>query len=102
VGYRFSINEKLSFFGEFGPYFGIGVCGKYNADGFEPNFFDDATSSFVGGKPKRFDVGLGVAVGAEYSKFQLRAGYDFGLTGVWDVSNSAKNRNFYVGVGYMF
>lgn len=102
-GYRYNFNDKFSLFGEFGPYIGIGVCGKISEDG-EPsiNYFGNEGMEALGAKAKRFDFGLGLAAGAEYSNFQLRLGYDFGLTKLYDVVGSAKNRNFYIALSYMF
>ena len=121
-GYRYSFNDKFSVFGEFGPYFGIGVCGKayennvlmkketvagiypeteYEFRDITMDYFGDFKNHSVLGA-SRFDFGLGVAAGVEFSKFQARLGYDFGLTKIFDVANSARNRNFYIAVSYMF
>lgn len=107
AGYRYSFNDNFSLFGEFGPYLAFGVCGKLKADGYDSiDYFGDDAKAVFGGKAKRFDFGLGFAVGAEYSKFQLRVGYDFGLTAAFDlpdyVGTSAKNRNLYFALSYMF
>lgn len=84
AGYRYCVNDNFALFGEFGPYIGVGIYGK---DG----YFDAA---------KRFDLGLGIAVGTEISKFQVRVGYELGLTNVYP--GGGKNRNLFVGVAYMF
>ena len=103
LGYRYVFTDKFSMFAEFGPYFAFGVSGKLKADGFSSiDYFDDTATRVFGGEAKKFDLGLGFAVGAEYNKIQLRLGYDFGLTKGFDVEDSAKTRNFYIGVGYMF
>jgi hypothetical protein len=87
IGFRFKLDYTTSIFGEFGPYF------SYLASEGE-NF--DVIEDF-----QKFDAGLGVRVGTEFSKFQIFLGYDFGLTKVVkDVK--AYNRNFQVGVAYMF
>ena len=107
AGYRYSFNDKFSIFGEFGPYIGIGVCGKVKAPngGGSIDYFGGETD-FATNQMKRFDFGLGLAAGAEYKKFQLRIGYDFGLVGLesYDVTpfSKSKNRNFYVALSYMF
>jgi len=84
AGYRYCVSDKFALFGEVGPYIGVGIYGK---DG----YFDAA---------KRFDMGLGFGVGCEISKFQVRVGYELGLTNVFP--GGGKNRNLYVGVAYMF
>lgn len=106
AGYRYSFNDKFSIFGEFGPYIGIGVCGKYKREvngtvTTKYNYFgDDDDDDSMGAK--RFDFGLGVAAGVEYSKIQARVGYDFGLTKIFEGDGAPKNRNFYIALSYMF
>lgn len=131
AGYRYSFNDKFSVFGELGPYIGIGVCGKaysketkydvyveekvYNGryvdieDVHYPEISKEYTIDYFGDfkdrstvGANRFDFGLGFAAGIEFSKFQARLGYDFGLTKIFDVENSARNRNFYIALSYMF
>lgn len=89
-GYRYSINDDFSIFGEFGPYLAVGVAGKRNGQ----KIFDQPGV-------KRFDFGVGLGIGAEYKKFQLRIGYDFGLLKTNDWGGN-KNRNLYINLGYMF
>ncbi len=92
LGYKHPIASNVALFGEFGPYFGIGLFGT--ADG------HDVFSDEVGFE--RFDAGLGLRVGFEFSrKFNAAIGYDFGLT---DVTNDAsiKNSNVTISVGIKF
>lgn len=90
-GYKYAVNENLALFGEFGPYFGIGLFGK--TDG-EDVFGDDGY--------KRFDFGLGLRAGIEFNqKVPVSIGYDFGVIDVTD-DLSAKNRNLTISVGYKF
>lgn len=102
VGGRYSFNDKFSIFAEVGPYFAFGVCGKYKNDDDSRKYFGDEGATVLGVYAKRFDFGLGFAAGVEYAKFQLRVGYELGLTKAFDVANSAKTRNLFIGVGYMF
>lgn len=108
IGYQHAISEKLSVFGEFGPYFSIGLFGKSNTSSWgwsdatdkydDPNFsiedwnLDDWV--LEEGKEKesvntydvfnRFDFGLGFRLGAEYKqKYVFALGYDFGLLDLW-------------------
>ena len=90
-GYKYAVNETLALFGEFGPYFGIGLFGK--TDG-EDVFGDDGY--------KRFDFGLGLRAGIEFNqKVPVSIGYDFGVLDVNDAI-SAKNRNLTLSGGYKF
>ena len=112
AGYRYSFNDKVSVFGEFGPYVAFGIGGKYKAEGYESaKFFGDegkvnATALFTGNtyeiSPKRVDFGLTFAAGVEISKFQIRVGYELGLTNVYSGGGSCKNRNLFAGLSYMF
>lgn len=93
VGYRYGFDNGLSIFGETGPYFAYGICGKAKFGDAKVDFFEDGV--------KKFDAGWGINVGVEYSKFQIRVGYEFGLSKIYD-EGDAKNRNLTVGVAYMF
>jgi hypothetical protein len=84
VGYRYNVSDSFAMFGEVGPYLGVGIYGKNG-------YFDVA---------KRFDMGVGVAIGAEISKFQIRAGYEYGITKVFP--GVGHNSSIFVGLAYMF
>lgn len=91
AGYKYAISESVALFGEFGPYFGIGLFGK--TDG-EDMFGEDGF--------KRFDFGLGLRAGLEFNKkVPVSIGYDFGVLDVAD-DVSAKTRNLTISVGYKF
>lgn len=100
VGYRYSLGNNVSIFGETGPYFAVGVCGKtkveYQGYSGDADFFGD-------GGAKRFDAGWGLRTGVEFSKFQVSLGYEYGFAKVFDDSDlKGHNGNFMVGVSYMF
>lgn len=100
AGYRYNFSEKFSVFGEVGPYIGFGIAGKYKAEGYESaKYFGDEGAALFG-KAKRFDMGIGFAAGCEFSKFQVRVGYELGLTKVFP--GGGKNKNLTIGVAYMF
>ncbi len=103
VGYRYAFSDSFKGFAEFGPYVAYAVSGSMeDSYGGSVGLYDDTASYILGGKYNRFEFGLGGAIGVEFSKVQVKAGYDFGVTKMCDLSNSAKNSNFYVGIGYMF
>lgn len=92
MGYKYGITSNVAIFGEFGPYFGIGVFGTTEGE--------DVFGDVIG--YNRFDMGLGLRAGFEFNqKFNVSLGYDFGLTDVADDA-SIKNRNFTISVGYKF
>lgn len=92
MGYKFPITNAVAIFGEFGPSFGIGLFGRTEGE--------DVFGDVIG--YKRFDVGLGLRGGFEFSqKFNISLGYDFGVMDIADDA-SAKNRNFMISAGYKF
>lgn len=92
IGYKYGITNNVAMFGEFGPYFGIGVFGTTEGE--------DVFGDVIG--YNRFDVGLGIRAGFEFNqKFNVSLGYDFGLADVADDA-SLKNRNFTISLGYKF
>lgn len=107
VGYRFDFGNNVYLFGETGPYFAFGVCGKTKLDSnidseIVENLLDKLESDFFGDDgAKTFDAGWGLRVGVEFSKFQVHLGYEYGFSKVWEDSSS-HNSNFNVGVSYMF
>lgn len=52
---------------------------------------------------KPFDAGLGLGVGAEFSRFLVDVGWDMGLVNISNSSSgNVKNQNAYLSVGYKF
>ncbi len=116
IGYRYSVNETISLFGEAGPYFAVGLFGKAKASsaiGFDNYIYSYSDESYDTFKAyKRFDFGLGARVGVEYlSKYTFSVGYDLGLTNIYtdtydydaiQLATDVKTRNFYISLGYKF
>jgi hypothetical protein len=97
-GYGFVLDDDCVFFGEFGPYFALGLGGKvtddYTFDGydyeFKHDFFDYAD---------RFDFGFGLHAGVILCKHhQISLGYDFGLLNMSDAFS--QNRSFMLSYTY--
>lgn len=100
-GYAHRLNSDWTVFGEMGPYFAVGIGGKYNYD---LKSGDEKISYFGSdklGDPKRFDVGWGFAVGGMLNnQHQIKLGYQFGFI---DMSKLMKqNRNFMINYTYFF
>ena len=109
VGYKYAVNDDFSLFGSVGPYMAVGLFGKakLKVDG------DIADIAELGGNSmsedifgddglKRFDFGLGLKAGVEFSKkYQVAISYDFGLVEVIK-EVGMKNRNLMISLGYMF
>ena len=54
---------------------------------------------------KKFDAGINVGVGVEFSGFRIMVGYQQGLMNIADdqlIANGYKNYGFYAKVGYGF
>ncbi|MDC2314861.1 porin family protein [Bacteroides stercoris] len=102
VGYKIPAGEKFSFFASVGPYFGVGLFGKYKAvsDKSETTLAKNVFNDYM----NRFDWGLGARLGVECMKhFQVSVGYDWGLKKIrHDKLNDSKNRNFNASVTYLF
>lgn len=128
VGFQYNISQELGFFGEFGPYFAVGVGGKNKlvVDGDGQAARDLETSYKIFKKNdkaaldnpyfQRWDAGLGFRIGAEYNqRYNLTLGCDWGMTDMYrdkyrdaviDKFNVAlpelKNFNFTIALGYRF
>ncbi len=94
IGYHYNVSRDWGLYGEFGPYFAIGICGKNkiytDTDGSAAadmerelkynTFSKNSTPTALGGL-QRFDCGLGLRFGCEYkSLYSLNMGFDWGLT----------------------
>lgn len=104
MGYKYTVNDNIAVFGNFGPYFAVGLFGKVKATGYlidESNIHDSA-KVFGDDAMKRFDFGLGLKAGVEFcQKYQFSIGYDWGL--IDNVENGGnKNRNLMLSLGYFF
>ena len=104
MGYKYAVNDNIAVFGNFGPYFAVGLFGKVKATGYlidESNIHDSA-KVFGDDAMKRFDFGLGLKAGVEFcQKYQFSIGYDWGL--IDNIENGGnKNRNLMLSLGYFF
>jgi hypothetical protein len=106
IGYKYAVSDNFTLFANAGPYIGIGLFGKLKTTGEIKNELESSvgTSSeniFGDDGFKRFDFGLGLKAGMEFSqKYQISIGYDFGLTETSDAGT--KNRNLMISLGFMF
>jgi opacity protein-like surface antigen len=99
AGYKFNAGLGLDIIVGVGPYIGYGISATndwFNKDSF-----------------KKFDYGLSALAGIQFEKFQITAGYDFGLNDIMDVPNweslkdlgnfsSLSNRNIKISLAYFF
>ncbi len=92
-GGHIAFNDKLALNIQGGPQLGFGLAGS----SIEIYGYDTIDYSDYG---KRFEVGLGVKVGVEFSKFQVNLLGNYGLTESTD--GGVHNLDFGVGLAYMF
>ncbi len=98
VAYRFPVSDTFKIDVNAGPYFAMGIGGKYKQDGFkDSDIFGDE------GDCKRFDAGLRVGAGVQISKFSVGLIYDLGLANISKADGvDLKNGAFQISVGYNF
>lgn len=117
IGYKYAVNDDFALFGSVGPYIAVGLFGKakFNMgsaigdlagmEGIEIEGMEGKSLSediFGDDGFKRFDFGLGLKAGVEFSKkYQVAISYDFGLVEVAK-DLGMKNRNLMLSLGYMF
>jgi hypothetical protein len=105
LGEDYAVNENFAIFGNAGPYLAINLFDKAKAEGDildEYEFDDNSTNVFGDDAMKRFDFGLGLKAGVEFSqKYQISIGYDWGL--VENIKDSGnKNRNLMISLSCFF
>ena len=105
LGYKHAITDAFAIFGEFGPYLAYGLSGrlieKYEGERYSENLFnvEDKEEGI-----KRFDCGLGLRTGFEFSKkYTCSIGYDFGIANFSDdYEYVINNCNLAITIGYKF
>lgn len=108
LGYRFDLGNHVYLFGETGPYFAFGVCGKQKHkidwESSFVNYSEKEKVDFFGeDRAQTFDGGWGLRIGVEASGFQVHLGYEYGFSKIGYIyDEGCHNSNFNVGVSYMF
>jgi len=93
ASYRFNFTDKFGLNLQAGPYAAFGLFGESG----------EGVDSFDEGVFKKFDAGLRLATGAQFSAFSVSLGYDLGLMNVSDAEGGdAKTALFFVTLGYDF
>lgn len=110
VGYSYSIIDKLSVFGEFGPYVGVGLFGnfKYDYSDSEPYKIPVFKADEKGEVPmERVHFGLGFKIGlVAFSHYKLSFGWDWNLlnsaTATGENGQRMNHNNAYLTLSYVF
>jgi hypothetical protein len=101
----YEIGPSTRLYAAAGPYVGIGLVGKEEA---EVTINGDTESDFRNlsfGEDedvKRVDLGLNFGTGIEFKSFLLGVNYGLGLTDISQNSNTIKNRVLAFSLGYRF
>ena len=122
AGYRFGLGNQTYLFVETGPYFAYGFCGEVKnvmswyegvASFYDYDFFGNNDSNYYG-IVNKFDCGWGLNFGLEIHHIQLRVGYEYGFSKVWETYGyrsdatyssyigNKHNSNFSINVAYLF
>jgi hypothetical protein len=103
IGYKYELMPGIKLVADIGPYLAYGIGGeiKYKAIG---NTEAYETNSFDNGVYKRFDLGMGLGVGAEVNQINIRIGYDYGMLKIQDFSavKDIQNASVTFTLGYKF
>lgn len=122
VGYKFNLSPAFALALQTGPYFSVAMAGTVQGGsslgnlGESYNIFKEGLTGLGEQlRAKRFDVGWGLAARAQFSRYYLTAGLDFGFlnvlnnsekgTSISDIKDellNLKNKQFYIGVGVEF
>lgn len=114
AAYKIDIAPATKIAFNVGPYFAYGLGGKTKIEGFDDldieGFGIDGKYDTYGsdGLLKRFDLGLGAGVSAEFGKIVVGINYELGLLNLANKSDGEdagfkyKNRNASLTVGYKF
>lgn len=103
AGYKLPVTPTSGFVFSAGPYMAFGVGGKNKVKAKSTVVKTDFFGSEEDGGLKRFDFGLGLALGYEFNRYKISMGYDFGLVNISrSSSHKMKNENAYLTFGYLF
>lgn len=103
AGYKLNISDEVRVVFSAGPYFAFGVGGKDKVKTGKTVVKNDFFGSEEEGGMKRFDLGLGLALGLEFDMYKISLGYDFGLSNIsYSSSHKVKNENVYLTLGRFF
>jgi hypothetical protein len=97
LAYKFDLQNNMKFFVNAGPYFAYGLSGTAKEGGFSVDLFGDKTGALDW---NRFDAGVGIGCGLEFTKFIISLKQEFGLTKV--VDGGGKNETTALSVAYKF
>lgn len=103
VGYTLNLSDiKITPHAGFYMAYGIGGKAEYSFKSLDGSSEWVDKIDFFGVGVGKFDYGAGIGVNAEYNKFILDLGHDWGLRKFAKEYNEGKNKNLYLTLGYKF
>ena len=103
VTYTYPFSKSLKAFGFAGPNINIGLYQTVNATSdvsYIPSKFSDLYKDAI---LNRLNFQLGVGAGVQWKKYQIKAGYDFGVNNLNRLSTGSMNQDgWYVTLGFNF
>ena len=106
ASYRLNFSESTQLQVNVGPYFAVGLGGKFKDEEWDTYDYDYEEFNLFGNKDsllKRGDVGLLIGAGVTFGKVYVGFDYGFSLMNLSKEPNySIKNSNFSINVGYNF
>lgn len=104
IRYNFPAGDNMRFFGFGGLDIGMALGGKYiRDDGHDKEETDLKFGSAASNHFKSMDMGFTLGGGMLYNNFELRLGYNMGMSNIsTDSDEVIKNRVFFIGFGYRF
>lgn len=100
IKYGVQVSDDIAVLPFIGPYFSVGVAGKYKTLG-EGGYKKESSYDLM----KRPDMGIKLGCGAEYNKLYLELGYQFGVLNIAKenpLDEGAHTGNFFVNLGVNF
>ncbi|NDV96978.1 PorT family protein [Dysgonomonas sp. 521] len=103
IGYKIGTLGDMRFVVHTGPYIAYGIAGSYKVDGKAAGMESIDTDIFSSAFFKKFDMGLGFGVGAEFGKICTAINCDFGLINISKMEGEKiRNMSVAISVGYKF
>ena len=101
IKYGVQVSDEIAVLPFIGPYFSLGVAGKYKYTDDNGAKQKDSSYDFM----RRPDMGFKLGCGAEYNKLYLELGYQFGVADIAKdnpADEAAHTSNFFVNFGVNF
>jgi hypothetical protein len=94
--YNFPVTKDLKFIGFAGPTLNIGLSQAINKISTVSSISTAYTDLYKSSVLNRLDLQVGVGAGVQFKKYQLKAGYDYGLLNVNKLSGNLYQKGWYV------